>query len=45
MITNKSGSVISKTDDLIEGQQITLALADGRAKATVDDIEEGDKNE
>ncbi|DAC59195.1 MAG TPA: exodeoxyribonuclease VII large subunit [Candidatus Poseidoniaceae archaeon] len=45
MITNKSGSVISKTDDLTEGQQITLALADGRAKATVDGIEEGDKNE
>jgi len=45
MITNKSGSVISKTEDLIEGQQIILALADGRAKATVNDIEEGDKNE
>ena len=45
MITDKSGEVISKTGDLIEGQQIILALADGIAKATVDDIEKGDKNE
>ena len=45
MITDKSGEVISKTGDLIEGQQIILALADGSAKATVDDIEKGDKNE
>ena len=42
---NKSGEIISKTGDLIEGQQIILALADGSAKATVDDIGKGDKNE
>jgi len=39
MLTSKSGSVISSANELIQGQQIILALADGDAKATVDEIE------
>ena len=31
--------VISKTSELIVGQDIILALADGSAKATVDEID------
>ena len=46
MITDERGSVVSNTGDLIEGQQIILALSDGNAKATVDEIEElGEKND
>ena len=39
MITDNAGTAISKTRDLSVGQDIILALADGSAKATVDEIE------
>ena len=39
MITDDAGTVISKTSELIVGQDVILALADGSAKATVDEID------
>ena len=39
MITDDAGTVISKTSELMIGQDIILALADGSAKATVDEID------
>ena len=46
MITDDRGAVVSNTGDLSEGQQIILALSDGNAKATVDEIKElGEKND
>jgi len=46
MITDERGAVVSNTGDLREGQQIILALSDGNAKATVDEIKElGEKND
>ena len=38
MITSKSGTILTKTEDLVKGQQIILALNDGNAKATIDEI-------
>ena len=40
MITKQDGSIVSNSQDLTKGQQIILALSDGKAKATVDEIEE-----
>ena len=46
MISNESGEIISRTNDLNKGQNIILALADGTAKATVEEItKESGKNE
>ena len=39
MITDKVGTVISNTSELVIGQDIILALADGSAKATIDEID------
>ena len=38
MITSKSGTILTKTEDLVKGQQIILTLNDGNAKATIDEI-------
>ena len=43
MITKQDGSIVSNSQDLTKGQQIILALSDGKAKATVDEI--GQKGE
>jgi len=40
MITKQDGSIVSNSQDLTKGQQIILALSDGKAKATVDEIEQ-----
>ena len=40
MITKQDGSIVSNSQDLAKGQQIILALSDGKAKATVDEIEQ-----
>jgi exodeoxyribonuclease VII large subunit len=46
MISDEHGQIISRTDDLDEGQNIILALADGTAKATVEEvIKESGKDE
>ena len=46
MISDEQGQIISRTDDLDKGQNIILALADGTAKATVEEItKESGKNE
>ena len=46
MISNEHGEIISRTNDLNKGQNIILALADGTAKATVEEItKESGKNE
>ena len=46
MITDGTGELISKTKDLAKGQQVILALSDGSAKATIDEIKKiGENNE
>ena len=40
MITKQDGTVVSSSQDLTKGQQIILALSDGEAKATIDEIEQ-----
>ena len=46
MITNVDGAVVSNSQDLAKGQQVILALSDGEAKATIDEIEQkGERNE
>ena len=40
MITNVDGAVVSNSQDLAKGQQVILALSDGEAKATIDEIEQ-----
>ena len=39
MITKQDGTVVSNSQDLTKGQQVILALSDGEAKATIDEIE------
>ena len=39
MITDGTGALVSNTKDLAKGQQVILALSDGSAKATIDEIE------
>tara|TARA_B100000965_G_scaffold335940_1_gene302031 strand:+ start:10693 stop:11958 length:1266 start_codon:yes stop_codon:yes gene_type:complete len=46
MITDGTGTLVSNTKDLAKGQQVILALSDGSAKATIDEIEKiGENNE
>lgn len=46
MITDGTGALVSNTKDLAKGQQVILALSDGSAKATIDEIEnKGENNE
>jgi exonuclease VII large subunit len=46
MISDEQGQIITRTNDLNKGQNIILALADGTAKATVEEItKESEKNE
>jgi exodeoxyribonuclease VII large subunit len=46
MITKEDGTIVSNSQDLTKGQQIILALSDGEAKATIDEIEQkGERNE
>ena len=40
MITKQDGTVVSNSQDLVKGQQVILALSDGEAKATIDEIEQ-----
>ena len=40
MITKQDGTIITNSQDLAEGQQVVLALTDGKAKATIDEIEQ-----
>ena len=40
MITKQDGTIITNSQDLTEGQQVVLALTDGKAKATIDEIEQ-----
>ncbi len=40
MITKQDGAVVTNSQDLTKGQQIILALSDGQAKATIDEIEQ-----
>ncbi len=40
MITMQDGTIITNSQDLTEGQQVILALSDGKAKATIDEIEQ-----
>ena len=40
MITNEDGTVVSNSRDLTKGQRVTLALSDGEARATIDEIEQ-----
>ena len=40
MITKQDGTVVSNSQDLTKGQQVILALSDGEAKATIDEIEQ-----
>ena len=35
----QDGTVVSNSQDLAKGQQVILALSDGEAKATIDEIE------
>ena len=46
MIFSIAGALVSNTKDLAKGQQVILALSDGSAKATIDEIEKkGENNE
>jgi exodeoxyribonuclease VII large subunit len=40
MITKQDGTIVSNSQDLTKGQQVILALSDGEAKATIDEIEQ-----